>query len=91
MGMHQGINRGVAQNDLQIGATDETNKMSMLSNVTSQEADRNAKWMAAHQGDITASTQESERLNAYNQKLTDQRNAAYAAQQSANAQANSGK
>lgn len=91
MGMQQGINRSQSQNDLQVGATDETNKLAMLSNVVGQESDRNNKWMAAHQDDIAKNTAENERLNAYNRDLADQRNKAYAAQQSSNAQARSGK
>ncbi len=91
MSMTQGVNTAGLNNDLQIGSTDESNKMGMLGQVAGQENQRSANWMQANQYDQGQQTAENERLNAYNQHLADQKNNAYAAQQTANATANSGK
>jgi hypothetical protein len=90
IGMEQGIDTSAINNDLQIGSTDESNKLSMLNNVAGQEQQRSANWMQANQYDEGQQTAEAGRLNAWNQMTTQQQNAAYAATQQANATADSG-
>ncbi len=88
--MTQGVDQAAMNNDLNIGTTDEQNKLSMLSNVASQENQRSANWMSANQYDEQQQTAEAARLQAWNNMTTEQQNQAYAAQQMANATANSG-
>jgi hypothetical protein len=96
--MSQNINNQASKNAMQIGANDEQNRISQLSQVPGMELgastfdlDKEKLGLGAKQYDIGQKVGESARQNMFNMNKYNQGMSAWAANQQANATADSGK
>lgn len=91
MAMDQDLSRQETQSDLSMGVQDESNRVGQLNNLTTAEEGKQKDWQTAAAADVTNAISEKARLNDYNMKQYQARMDALAANNQANATANSGK
>lgn len=91
MNMDQGVQRTGMEQNLGLESQDQSNRVSQLNNLVSDENTKQGQWNQAFQSDVTNQQHNVDQQNQFNMNQYNTQMQAWGAQQQANATANSGK